>query len=126
MPINITIGKYYNITSLYPVKGVWVTNLSYVYVNVQKLPQYWIRNTTFLQYNYTYLTDIGNMYSKFFSHWRIPNGTYNNVTLYDPLPTYIIFHYGTYYLKITPIEFYNITVTLNLAYNDSAEYKNYL
>jgi hypothetical protein len=122
MPVNITIGQHYNITSFYPVYGEWVPNWSYVYVNVQCLPQYWANNTVFLQYNYTYLTDIGST-NKYFSDWQIPNGTYNNVTLYSPLPTSIVFHYGTYYLNITPIEFYNITSTLGLIYNDTAEYK---
>lgn len=124
MSVNITVGQHYNITSFYPVYGYWISNWSYVYVNVQNLPQFWINNTVFLQYNYTYLTDMGSIY-KYFSYWQIPNGTYNNVTLYSPLPTRIIFHYGTYYLNITPIEFYNITSTLELIYNDSAEYKIY-
>nr|WP_011225185.1 hypothetical protein [Sulfolobus islandicus]CAG38224.1 hypothetical protein [Sulfolobus islandicus] len=124
MPVNVTIGEYYNITSYSPVMGYWVQNWSYVYINVQNLPQYWINNTVFLQYNYTYLTDIASIY-RYFTYWQIPNGTYNNVTLYNPLPITITFHYGTYYLNITPIEFYNITVTLGLAYNVSAEYKAY-
>ncbi|WP_062088623.1 hypothetical protein [Sulfolobus acidocaldarius] len=123
MPVNITLGQHYNVTSFSLVFGYWVSNWSYDYVNVQTLPQYWANNTVFLQYNYTYLTDIGSIY-KYFSYWQIPNGTYN-VTLYSPLPTRVIFHYGTYYLNITPIEFYNITSTLGLTYNDSAEYKVY-
>jgi hypothetical protein len=122
MPVNITIGQHYNITSFYPVDGYWVSNWSYDYVNVQTLPQYWANNTVFLQYNYTYLTDLGSIY-RYFSLWQIPNGTYNNVTLYNPLPKSIMFHYGTYYLNITPIEFYNISFTLSLAYNATAEYK---
>jgi hypothetical protein len=122
MPVNITIGQHYNITSFYPVDGYWVSNWSYDYVNVQTLPQYWANDTVFLQYNYTYLTDLGSTY-RYFSLWQIPNGTYNNVTLYNPLPTNIVFHYGTYYLNITPIEFYNVSTTLSLAYNATAEYK---
>ncbi|QGA54565.1 methyltransferase type 11 [Sulfolobus sp. E5-1-F] len=124
MPVNVTIGNYYNVTSFYPIAGHWINNWSYVYVNVQDLPEYWLNNTVFLQYNYTYLSDIASLY-KYFSYWQIPNGTYNNVTLYSPLPTTIIFHYGTYYLNITPIIFYNTTTTLKLSYNDTAEYKFY-
>jgi hypothetical protein len=124
MPVNITVGQHYNVMSFSPVRGEWVSNWSYNYVNVQTLPPYWANYTVFLQYNYTYLTDMGSIY-KYFSYWQIPNGTYNNVTLYNPLPTNIVFHYGTYYLSITPIEFYNITSTLGLTYNDSAEYKVY-
>ena len=124
MPVNITIGQHYNITSFSPVRGEWVSNWSYDYINVQTLPQYWANYTVFLQYNYTYLTDMGSIY-KYFSYWQIPNGTYNNVTLYSPLPTNIVFHYGTYYLSITPLEFYNITSTLGLAYNDTPEYNLY-
>jgi hypothetical protein len=122
MPINITIGQHYNVTSFYPVDGYWVSNWSYDYVNVQTLPPYWANDTVFLQYNYTYLTDLGSTY-RYFSLWQIPNGTYNNVTLYNPLPTNIVFHYGTYYLNITPIEFYNVSTALSLAYNATAEYK---
>jgi len=122
MPVNITIGQHYNVTSFYPVDGYWVSNWSYDYVNVQTLPQYWANNTVFLQYNYTYMADLGSTY-RYFSLWQIPNGTYNNVTLYNPLPTNIVFHYGTYYLNITPIEFYNVSTTLSLTYNATAEYK---
>nr|WP_255430346.1 methyltransferase type 11 [Sulfolobus sp. NOB8H2] len=124
MPVNVTIGQHYNVTNFYPVSGYWISNWSYDYINVQNLPQYWLNNTVFLQSNYTYLSDIGSTY-RYFTYWQIPNGTYNNVTLYNPLPFSIIFHYGTYYLTITPIEFYNITFTLKLVYNDSAEYKIY-
>ncbi|BDB97486.1 methyltransferase type 11 [Saccharolobus caldissimus] len=123
MPVNVTIGQHYNVTNFYPVSGYWISNWSYDYINVQNLPQYWLNNTVFLQSNYTYLSDIGSTY-RYFTYWQIPNGTYN-VTLYNKLPISIIFHYGTYYLNITPIEFYNITFTLKLVYNDSAEYKIY-
>jgi len=122
MPVNVTVGQHYNVTSFYPVDGYWVSNWSYDYVNVQTLPKYWANDTVFLQYNYTYLTDLGSTY-RYFSLWQIPNGTYNNVTLYNPLPTNIVFHYGTYYLDITPIEFYNVSTTLSLTYNATAEYK---
>lgn len=124
MPVNVTIGEYYDVVSYSPVEGYWIKNWTYDYVNVQNLPQYWINNTVFLQNNYTYLTDIVSTY-KYFSYWQIPNGTCNNVTLYNPLPTMITFHYGTYYLNITPIEFYNATAELQLTYNATAEYKIY-
>jgi hypothetical protein len=122
MPVNVTVGQHYNVTSFYPVEGYWVDNWSYVYVNVQCIPPLWQNDTVFLQYNYTYLADPAGTY-KYFALWQVPNGTYNNVTLYNPLPTSIVFHYGTYYLNITPIEFYNVSAVLTLSYNASAEYR---
>jgi hypothetical protein len=122
MPVNITVGQHYNVTNIYPVEGYWVDNWTYDYVNVQCIPPLWQNDTVFLQYNYTYLADLAGTY-KYFALWQVPNGTYNNVTLYNPLPTTIVFRYGTYYLDLTPIEFYNVSTVLSLSYNASAEYR---
>jgi hypothetical protein len=122
MPVNVTVGQHYNVTNVYPVEGYWVDNWTYDYVNVQDLPPLWQNDAVFLQYNYTYLADPASTY-KYFALWQIPNGTYNNVSLYNPLPTTIVFRYGTYYLNITPIEFYNVSTVLSLSYNASAEYR---
>lgn len=146
MPVNMTVGEYYNLTDMLHPNGYWVKNWSYDFVDVVQIPPYWQNFTSYISGNVkvdssqsygfngwsiAYLTDLGS-HDQFFTIWQRPNITnvsdskivYYNVTFYNPLPQEILYHYGSYYLQIPPIMFFNITaVQTGLVYNETVLYE---